>query len=189
MELARARGVRVIEDCAQAFGATCDGQSVGTIGDIGCFSLQQGKHITTGEGGVVTANDDELATRLRRFRSHGIEQRPDEGGWYYSAVDVGYNYRLTDLQAALGRSQMNKIDAFIARRRARSAAASPQHHTKLFLTFFDQLVDFGNLRRLIRRAFAIAAVAPIAAAPRAAVVTRHKYYPFAHRVVAFTLIG
>ena len=113
----------VIEDAAQALGAWTKDGPVGNCAhsDMTCFSFHPVKPITTGEGGVVTTNDDELATRLRRFRSHGIEQRPDEGGWYYSAVDVGYNYRLTDLQAALGRSQMNKIDAFIARRQQLAA--------------------------------------------------------------------
>jgi len=81
-----------------------------------CFSFHPVKPVTTGEGGVVTTNDDELADRLRRFRSHGTQTQPEHGGWYYSVIETGYNYRLTDIQAALGRSQMKKIDRFIGRR-------------------------------------------------------------------------
>jgi UDP-4-amino-4,6-dideoxy-N-acetyl-beta-L-altrosamine transaminase len=108
----------VIEDASHALGArTADGP-VGGCGhaDMTTFSFHPVKPITTAEGGAVTTNDDELADRLRRFRNHGIEQQPDEGGWYYEVVDVGFNYRLTDIQAALGLSQLRKLDAFIARR-------------------------------------------------------------------------
>ena len=81
-----------------------------------CFSFHPVKPITTAEGGMVTTNDDELADRLRRFRSHGIVRRPERGGWYYEIDEVGYNYRLTDVQAALGLSQLDKLDRFIERR-------------------------------------------------------------------------
>ena len=95
-----------------------------------CFSFHPVKPITTAEGGMVTTNDEELAERLRRFRSHGIVRRPDLGGWYYEISEVGYNYRLTDVQAALGLSQLPKLDRFIARRneiaaRFREALARP----------------------------------------------------------------
>lgn len=108
----------VIEDAAHALGAwTPDGPvGNGAQSDMTCFSFHPVKPVTTGEGGVVTTNNDELAARLRRFRSHGTEKRPELGGWYYEINEIGMNYRLTDIQAALGLSQMVKLDRFIARR-------------------------------------------------------------------------
>lgn len=108
----------VIEDAAQALGAHTPDGPVGNCArsDMTCFSFHPVKPVTTGEGGVVTTNDDELAARLRRFRSHGIRPDPSKGGWYYEVTEEGFNYRLTDVQAALGLSQMNKLDRFIARR-------------------------------------------------------------------------
>jgi len=108
----------VIEDAAHALGAwTPDGPvGNGAHSDMTCFSFHPVKPVTTGEGGVVTTNDDELAERLRRFRSHGTEKRPDLGGWAYEVNAIGMNYRLTDIQAALGLSQLKKLDRFIARR-------------------------------------------------------------------------
>jgi perosamine synthetase len=108
----------VIEDAAHALGASTPDGRVGNCArsDMCCFSFHPVKPITTAEGGMVTTNDDELADRLRRFRNHGIVRRPDLGGWYYEISEVGYNYRLTDVQAALGLSQMSKLDAFIERR-------------------------------------------------------------------------
>jgi dTDP-4-amino-4,6-dideoxygalactose transaminase len=85
--------------------------------DMCMFSFHPVKHITTGEGGIITTNSAELAERLRRFRSHGTVPRPSEGGWAYSVDDTGFNYRLTDIQAALGTSQLRKLDAFVSRRR------------------------------------------------------------------------
>jgi dTDP-4-amino-4,6-dideoxygalactose transaminase len=79
------------------------------------------KHITTGEGGIITTNSDELASRLRRFRSHGTVPLPERGGWYYEVVETGFNYRLTDVQAALGSSQLRKLHRFLARRRELAA--------------------------------------------------------------------
>jgi dTDP-4-amino-4,6-dideoxygalactose transaminase len=76
------------------------------------------KTITTGEGGAVTTNDPDLADRLRVFRTHGAVPRPQEGGWVYDIADLGFNYRLTDMQAALGTSQLAKLDRFLARRTA-----------------------------------------------------------------------
>ncbi|MFZ8877113.1 MAG: UDP-4-amino-4,6-dideoxy-N-acetyl-beta-L-altrosamine transaminase [Ilumatobacteraceae bacterium] len=113
------RGDRVvIEDAAHALGAhTVDGP-VGNCAhsDMCCFSTHPVKPITTGEGGLVTTNDDELAARLRRFRSHGIIRRPEQGEWFYDIAEVGFNYRMTDIQAALGASQLERIDEFIQRR-------------------------------------------------------------------------
>ena len=108
----------VIEDAAHALGAVTPDGPVGNCArsDLCVFSLHPVKPITTAEGGVVTTNDDELADRMRRFRSHGIERMPEHGSWYYEIAELGFNYRLTDLQAALGVSQLQKLDRFIARR-------------------------------------------------------------------------
>ena len=84
--------------------------------DMCCFSFHPVKAITTGEGGAVTTNDPDLAARLRTFRTHGITPTPDEGGWCYDIDDLGFNYRITDIQAALGTSQLDKLDRFLARR-------------------------------------------------------------------------
>jgi dTDP-4-amino-4,6-dideoxygalactose transaminase len=81
-----------------------------------CFSFHAIKTVTTGEGGAVTTNSQELADRLRRFRTHGTVPTPEAGGWSYAVVEVGYNYRLTDIQAALGTSQLPKLNRFVARR-------------------------------------------------------------------------
>jgi perosamine synthetase len=105
----------VIEDAAHALGArTVDGP-VGNCArsDMACFSFHPVKAITTGEGGAVTTNDIELAKSLRRFRSHGIVPTPDRGGWAYDVIELGWNYRLPDLQAALGTSQLRKLDRFV----------------------------------------------------------------------------
>jgi perosamine synthetase len=108
----------VIEDAAHALGAmTADGP-VGNCSnsDMSCFSFHPVKTVTTGEGGAVTTNDARLAARLRRFRHHGIVPTPDDGGWTYDVPELGYNYRLSDLQAALGVSQLAKLGAFVERR-------------------------------------------------------------------------
>ena len=108
----------VIEDAAHALGAHTPDGPVGNCAhsDMVCFSFHPVKPITTGEGGMVTTNNSELAERLRRFRSHGIVRKPEHGQWYYEVEDLGYHYRMTDIQAALGLSQMRKLDAFISRR-------------------------------------------------------------------------
>ena len=112
--LAQERGIVVIEDCAQAYGATYKGRAIGTFGDIGCFSLQQGKHITTGEGGLVISNDDALARRLRLFidKAWGYgDAKPDH---YFVAL----NGRMTELQGAVALAQLNKLDHSVAQRQS-----------------------------------------------------------------------
>lgn len=108
----------VIEDAAHALGALSPHGPVGNCAqsDMCCFSFHPVKPITSGEGGMVTTNDDDLAERLRLFRSHGIVRMPQRGGWFYEISDVGFNYRITDIQAALGWSQMTKLEGFIERR-------------------------------------------------------------------------
>ncbi len=108
----------VIEDAAHALGATTPDGPVGNCArsDLCTFSFHPVKAITTGEGGAVTTNSDHLAAALRHFRSHGMVRRPEHGGWYYEIESLGYNYRLTDMQAALGTSQLRKLARFIERR-------------------------------------------------------------------------
>ncbi len=112
----------VIEDAAHALGAAYQGQKVGSISDLTTFSFHPVKHITTGEGGMVTTNDPGLYERLLLFRNHGITRdkrllMEDHGLWYYEQQALGYNYRITDFQAALGISQLAKSEMFLAVRR------------------------------------------------------------------------
>jgi perosamine synthetase len=113
-------GVRLIADACHALGATWHGKPVGSLADVTVFSFHPVKHITTGEGGMVVTADPELAARMRRFRNHGIsndhQQRHQLGTWYYEMTDLGYNYRLTDLQCALGLSQLHKLACWLSRR-------------------------------------------------------------------------
>lgn len=123
-ELARDYGFRVIEDAAHAIGATYRGVPVGSCehSDAATFSFHPVKIITTGEGGMVVTNDDIVAARAREFRTHGITRDParmsggSHGEWYYEQIALGYNYRMTDIQAALGASQMKRLDEFVERR-------------------------------------------------------------------------
>jgi perosamine synthetase len=121
IKIARRYDLQVVEDAAQAHGALYHGQFVGTMGAIGCFSFWEDKLITTaGEGGMVITNDDELAHRARLFHHHG-EDRQD-GGYYkaerlYYHASLGYNYRMTEIQGAIGLAQLNKLDEYIALRR------------------------------------------------------------------------
>lgn len=120
--IAKEHHLTVIEDAAHALGADYKGRKIGTISDMTTFSFHPVKHITTGEGGMITTNDKKLYEKLKLFRSHGITREEglmtkNEGGWYYQQVDLGYNYRITDIQCALGVSQMRKLDKFIIRRK------------------------------------------------------------------------
>jgi dTDP-4-amino-4,6-dideoxygalactose transaminase len=117
MELAHAHGLWVVEDAACAIGAACNGRQVGGFGHAGCFSFHPRKVITTGEGGMITTNDEALAQRISLLRSHGGLRA--EGRFTF--VDAGYNYRMSDLQAAVGVAQMRKLPEIIARRRALAA--------------------------------------------------------------------
>jgi len=125
-ELARRHGVRIIEDASHAIGAGYLGAPVGNCAhsDITVFSFHPVKIITSAEGGMALTNDAGLAARMDRLRSHGITREPGlmthapDGPWYYQQLELGWNYRMTELQAALGLSQMDRLDAFISRRRA-----------------------------------------------------------------------
>ncbi|MBD8048966.1 UDP-4-amino-4,6-dideoxy-N-acetyl-beta-L-altrosamine transaminase [Limnohabitans radicicola] len=117
-------GFKIIEDASHAIGAQYKGEPIGhgCYSDITVFSFHPVKIITTGEGGMALTNDTKLATRLGLLRSHGITRdpalmtRPMDGPWYYEQVALGYNYRMTDIQAALGTSQMTRLTAYIQRR-------------------------------------------------------------------------
>ena len=121
--LARRHGLIVIEDAAHALGAEYKGRRVGGQADMTVLSFHPVKHITTGEGGMVLTNDAALCEKLARFRTHGIVREPskltrsDEGAWYYEMQELGYNYRITDIQCALGLAQLKKLDLFVKRRR------------------------------------------------------------------------
>lgn len=123
-DICHRHGLILIEDAAHALGTKYDGKPVGSIADMTEFSFHPVKTCTAGEGGAVTTDDDALYEKLALFRTHGITRvpeqmdKPSEGGWYYQQVALGYNYRVTDMQAALLSSQLDKLDRFAARRKA-----------------------------------------------------------------------
>ena len=119
-------GFRIVEDASHAIGGTYRGRPVGSgaHADVTVFSFHPVKIVTTAEGGMAMTNDPDLAARMGRLRSHGITRAPEEmtepshGPWYYQQIELGWNYRLTDVQAALGLSQLARLDAYVARRNA-----------------------------------------------------------------------
>jgi perosamine synthetase len=124
-ETAARHGLVLIEDAAHAVGATYRGRAIGSVSHLTTFSTHPVKHVTTGEGGLITTNDQSLAERMRWFRNHGIttdhRQRAEKGAWFYEMVALGYNYRLPDINCALGLSQLGKLDGWLDRRRAIAA--------------------------------------------------------------------
>lgn len=126
LSIAKKHGIAVIEDAACAIATTYRGQPVGTLGDIGCFSFHPRKIITTGEGGMVLTNRDDLAATVRSQRNHGSTGQPlpdiePHGPWTMAAFDrVGFNLRLSDIQAAVGVAQMSKLDRLLAERHLRA---------------------------------------------------------------------
>ena len=123
--LARQYDIRVIEDASHAIGADYAGDAVGScrFSDITVFSFHPVKIVTTAEGGVAVTNNLQLAERMQRLRSHGITRDPElmtkapDGAWYYQQIELGFNYRMTEMQAALGLSQMQRLSLFVKRRR------------------------------------------------------------------------
>lgn len=122
LKIADRRGLTIIEDAAHSSGAWLNGSHLGTIGDIGCFSFYSNKNLSTGEGGMITTNNDEIAARLKILRSHGMTNmtwdRYKGHGYSYDVVDLGYNYRIDEIRSALGRVQLRKVLTGNARRRA-----------------------------------------------------------------------
>jgi UDP-4-amino-4,6-dideoxy-N-acetyl-beta-L-altrosamine transaminase len=122
--LSQRYGFRIIEDASHAVGGSYDGAPVGCgrYSDVTIFSFHPVKIITTGEGGMALTNDDALAARMNLLRSHGITRDPaemegePEGPWYYQQIDLGFNFRMSDIQAALGVSQIQRLETYIARR-------------------------------------------------------------------------
>lgn len=147
LEIAHKHDLLVVEDGAHALGAAYKGKKIGSIADMTCFSFHPVKPVTTGEGGMIVTDNEELYRRLVLYRSHGITRDKDmmqqyeeqlqqssdpalqeaadmlrgdvidPGGWYYQQLELGYNYRITDISCALGASQMDKLDRFLERRR------------------------------------------------------------------------
>lgn len=122
-EIAAENDLIIIEDGAHAVGATYKEQKIGSVGDMTTFSFHPVKNMTTGEGGMITTSSKELYNKLLKFRTHGITKDKSEyinqshGPWYHEQQELGYNYRITDIQAALGITQLEKLDKFLARRR------------------------------------------------------------------------
>lgn len=128
--LSKQYGFKIIEDASHALGGSYENEKVGSCrySDMTVFSYHAVKMITSGEGGMVVTKDNELARKLHLFRSHGVTRdtkqmhRQPEGPWYYEQVGLGFNYRITDIQAALGKNQLLSLDRFVARRRELVAA-------------------------------------------------------------------
>lgn len=124
-DIARRKGLALVADACHALGAEYRGRRVGTLTDLSVFSFHPVKHVTTGEGGMVVTDDPALAARMRMFRNHGISsdhrQREKQGAWFYEMVELGYNYRITDIQCALGVSQLRHQPGWLARREAIAA--------------------------------------------------------------------
>ena len=147
----------MIEDACHALGAEYQGRRSGSIAHMTVFSFHPVKHLTTGEGGMVTTDNPKFAEILRRFRNHGISsearQRQTAGQWHYEMVLLGFNYRLTDIACALGLSQLNKLEANLSRRR--QIAARYTAHSASFRS--------ESAQRAARRE---SGVAPVSDSPR-----------------------
>jgi dTDP-4-amino-4,6-dideoxygalactose transaminase len=165
-EIVAPRGIQVIEDAACAVGTTYAGVPVGGLGRVGCFSFHPRKVITTGEGGMVTTQDPELAARVAALRNHGAVADPAQPGvpppWKMARFEVlGYNLRLSDIQAAVGLAQLDKLEGLLRERRERArrydellsgleeialpAAPDPCGHT--FQTYVVRVLEGGAPRR------------------------------------------
>lgn len=163
--LARAYGVAVIEDASHAIGGFWQDAPVGSCiySDITVFSFHPVKIITTAEGGLATTNNPELAARMERLRSHGITRDPalmshdPDGPWYYQQIDLGLNYRMTEMQAALGLSQMDRLEQFVAHRHllaerydialAELSLATPWRHPDSYSAFHLYIIALRDPRR------------------------------------------
>jgi|TARA_B110000908_G_C10257059_1_gene456327 UDP-4-amino-4,6-dideoxy-N-acetyl-beta-L-altrosamine transaminase len=143
--LADRHELTIIEDAAHSLGATYKGRTVGTLQDITTLSFHPVKHVTTGEGGMVLTDDPDIAKRARSFRHHGIDMdlhaREKTNSWEYDIVDLGFNYRLPDINCALGVSQLTKSDDWLERRQAIAAAYHNAMHELPMLQLPTQRAD------------------------------------------------
>ena len=154
-ELSNQYGFKIIEDASHAIGGRYKNKPIGNCvySDITVFSFHPVKIITTGEGGIATTNDSKLAQKMTLFRSHGITRdsslitEESHGGWYYQQIELGYNYRMTEMQAALGVSQMTKLHSFIAKRN-QLAERYDQHLEKMPITIPYQIKESYSSRHL-----------------------------------------
>ena len=128
MTIVKRVGITLVDDACHALGAKYRNRPVGSLAHLSAFSFHPVKHITTGEGGMIATDDGDLAHRMRIFRNHGIttdhRQRESRDSWHYEMVELGYNYRLTDFQCALGMSQLKKLSSWINRRQCIASAYS-----------------------------------------------------------------
>jgi dTDP-4-amino-4,6-dideoxygalactose transaminase len=145
-QIAREYDVKIIEDASHAIGASYKNNKAGSCvySDITIFSFHPVKIITTAEGGVATTNNPELATSLELFRSHGVTRdlnlmkNKSHGPWYYEQVDLGYNYRMTEIQASLGNSQFKRLDEFVKRRNELAVRYEEIFKDMPFKTFYPK---------------------------------------------------
>ncbi|OKO76726.1 aminotransferase DegT [Bradyrhizobium sp. NAS80.1] len=191
--LAAERGIRLVADACHAPGATYKGRRVGTIADLSAFSFHPVKHLTTCEGGMVLTNDIEMAAHMRRFRNHGIDSdhrsREKAGTFAYDMVELGYNYRLPDIQCALGITQLKRLPRWISQRQAIAARydkmfadvpfvrplATRPDRTNAYHLYVIRL-DLDQLQVDRRRAFDHLKVVGIAANVHYAPVYHHSFY-------------
>lgn len=192
-ELAAGRGIRIIADACHAPGATYKGRKVGTIADLSAFSFHPVKHLTTCEGGMVLTDDPEMAAHMRRFRNHGIDSdhrsREKAGTFSYDMVELGYNYRLPDVQCALGIAQLKRLPGWLERRQAIAARydemfseisfvrplATRPDRTSAYHLYVIRL-DLGQLKIDRERAFDHLRAAGIGANVHYAPVYHHSFY-------------
>lgn len=158
-QLGQKYGFRIIEDASHAIGGKYKGEPVGgcRFSDITVFSFHPVKIITTAEGGMALTNDPLIANQLMRLRSHGITRVPSEmthvpdGPWYYQQVDLGFNYRMTEMQAALGLSQLNRLDEFVSRRHKIAAQYDDLFSDALIVTPWQHEDMYSSLHLYIVR--------------------------------------
>ena len=147
MQIARSRGIPVLEDAAQALGATYRGRHVGTIGTVGTFSFDHGKVLTTGEGGMVLTDDEEIYLRARAHHDHGHEYNSSVPRGEDTRAAIGFNYRMMELQGAVGLAQLAKLEFGLAQQRANKARikhALAQHPAMRFRELPDEGGDAGD---------------------------------------------
>ena len=120
-KIAEEHGLHLFADACHSLGSEFDGRKAGTLADATAFSFHPVKHITTGEGGMAVCDDPSFAKRLRLFRNHGIsndyKEREEKGQWFYEMLELGFNYRISDIQCALGISQLKKLPSWLEKRR------------------------------------------------------------------------